>query len=57
MCVGVCVWVCVCVCVYVCAAELQSPSEVDSCQARSTALRQGLTKRLNTALGFPASTG
>lgn len=52
-------WGCMCVggCVYVCATELQSPSEVDSCQARSTALRQGLTKRLNTALGFPASMG
>lgn len=41
--------------VYVCATQLQSPSEVDSCQARSPTLRQGLTKRLNTALGFPAS--
>lgn len=41
--------------VYVCAIQLQKPTEVDSCQARSTTLRQGLTKRLNTALGFPAS--
>ena len=48
---GLCVCLCVCVCV------LQTPSEVDSCQGCSSTLRQGLTKRLNTALGFPASMG
>lgn len=40
---------------YECVCVLQNPSEVDSCQACSSTLRQGLTKRLNAALGVPAS--